>query len=145
MESVWVEPLPSALRREEPPVPKFHWMLRISFVLALSPAAYADETSVKTFDACLGYLKKFLFERQRKRIDWGEVRDRFRPLAEDVEGGEEMQDLLNSMIADLDVSHASVMEREVYQGLQAELDNERVYTHGMLLEESQTGTCFVRR
>ena len=48
------------------------------------------------------------------------------------------------MLAELNASHTTIVDEEVYRSLRAELSNRRSLTHGVLIEESEPGFFFVR-
>ncbi len=112
--------------------------------LATATTTATSEEHVRVFDTCWRLVQRFFYDRDLNGLDWKEVRERYRPRALEADDGQELRRILQEMLAELDASHASVMDREVYRDLQAELDNERTWTHGLLLEETRPGKLFVR-
>jgi C-terminal processing protease CtpA/Prc len=124
--------------------------MRAAFVLLalllagpVTRAAPSPET-LKTFDACVRFVRNAPHNRARTDVDWEALRRKWRPLADATEPGEPLRDLLNAMLATVGASHTAVLDREVYEGMMAELQGQATPTFGLLLEETGAGTLFVR-
>ena len=108
-----------------------------------SAAAISAET-LKTFDACLRFVRQAPHNRARTDVDWEALKREWRPRADASEPGEPLRELLNGMLATLGASHTAVLDEEVYDGMMAELQGKETPTFGLLLEESQPNHLFVR-
>jgi C-terminal processing protease CtpA/Prc len=112
--------------------------------MLLAAVASASEETLRTFDACRAAVEKHFYDKQLHGVDWDAIVARYRPLADRAAPGRELRGVLQRLLAELDASHATILERDVYVALMAELRNRRYPTCGVLLEESRPGEIFVR-
>lgn len=110
---------------------------------AVAAPLFSAET-LRTFDACLRYVRSAPHNVERTDVDWERLRREWRPRADATAPGEPLRVLLNEMLATLGASHTAVLDEEVYDGMMAELQGRESPTFGLLLEEMRPGRLFVR-
>jgi carboxyl-terminal processing protease len=142
------EPVPPRAA-DVPPSPLRAPLVRalLAFVAICARAPFADALSaetLKTFDACLKFVRNVPHNRARTDVDWDELREKWRPQADAVEPGEPLRDVLNRMLVEVGASHTAVLDPEVYEGMMAELQGRPARTFGVVLEEMRPGHLFVR-
>ncbi len=113
-------------------------------VLLLAVGARASEETLRTFDAMKGHVERHIFKGALDGIDWDALCRRYRPLADRAKPGLELHGVLNRLLAELKVSHATILEAEVYGVLWNEVFGEPAPTWGFMLEETVPGHLFVR-
>lgn len=116
------------------------------FVIA-SPSLAAPvvgELETKTFERAWSLIDRYFYDEDKNGLDWEAIGDRYRPEAEAAETREELRDVLQRMLAELGVSHCSVLDGEIYRGMMAELANQRAPTFGLLVEETTDDRFFAR-
>jgi len=113
-------------------------------VLLLAVGARASEETLHTFHAMKGHVERRIFKGALDGIDWDALCRRYRPLADRAKPGLELHGVLNRLLAELKVSHAAVLEAEVYGRLWSEVFGKPAPTWGFMLEETVPGRLFVR-
>lgn len=119
-------------------------MLAASLLLAAAAPAFAGDLELKTFDAAWRAVDHDFYDPDHGGLDWDEVGERYRPLAQSADSSEAVHGVINSMLAELGASHTSLVDGDVYRGMMAELNNKRTWTFGLLIEETLRGRYFVR-
>lgn len=106
--------------------------------------AAAEASPLDIFDACWETVRTRFYDSQLHNVDWFDVRQRYRPRAARTEPGRPMRNLLREMVAELQASHMTILHPEVYRSLSHELQNRRTWTHGVVIEETESDRFFVR-
>jgi carboxyl-terminal processing protease len=126
------------------PTPR-RFLLVAALLCARPPSAPAfSAETLKTFDACLRFVRNVPHNRARTDVDWDELRTKWRPQADAVEPGEPLREVLNQMLVEVGASHTAVLDPEVYEGMMAELQGKSAPSFGVVLEEMRRGQLFVR-
>ncbi|MEE8105953.1 MAG: S41 family peptidase [Planctomycetota bacterium] len=118
--------------------------MRLLLLLLLAVGARASEETLRTFDAMKGHVERYTFKGAFDGIDWDALCRRYRPLADRAKPGLELHGVLNRLLGELKVSHAAILEAEVYGVLWNEVFGKPAPTWGFMLEETVTGHLFVR-
>jgi carboxyl-terminal processing protease len=114
----------------------------VGFLPASAPARSAE--TLKTFDACLKYVRNVPHNRARTDVDWDGLREKWRPRADAAEPGEPLRVMLNEMLVEVGASHTAVLDPEVYEQMMSELQGRASPSFGLMLEEMRPGQLFVR-
>ena len=118
--------------------------LLLAFLLPAAALRAASEETLKTFDRCWSTVQKRFYDRDLHGVDWEAVRDRYRARAADAEPGDELHDLLREMLGELNASHTTILEADVYKMMMAELGNKPGPNCGVTLAADERGRLFVR-
>ena len=124
--------------------PGLRLLLAAALLGLVSLEARADEAALRTFDVCWSRIKGGFYDRDLHGLDWQEVRERYRPLAAAAVGVDETTEVLTAMIAELEASHCTILDGDVYEAMLSELAGRRSRTCGVMLEEAREGELFVR-
>lgn len=111
----------------------------VSDLQAAAPRA-EDGRPEKVFEEVWRTVRDHFYDREYSGLDWDEVAERYRPLVRRSRGGRPLHRLLNRMLAELGVSHAVVVEREVFRDhIRAEFRNRKVPRAGLSLVRLDEG------
>ena len=80
----------------------------VLLVLGLLQPGYASEETLRTFDACWHAVKQSFYDRELHGLDWGQIRQRYRPLADRARPGAELRAVLTRLLMEL---KASIIKR----------------------------------
>lgn len=111
---------------------------------AVPAAHFAGELETKTFERAWSLIDRYFYDSDHNGLDWDAIGEKYRPEADAAESQEEIRDVLQRMLAELGVSHCSVLDADVYRGMMAELANKRTETFGLQIEETQPGRFYAR-
>jgi carboxyl-terminal processing protease len=118
--------------------------LALGFLAARAPPLRASEETLRTFDTCWKRVRALPRVAQREDVDWSELLREYRPRADAAAPGGELRELLNELIGRIGISHTAVLDRATYRGMMNELAGRPTPTFGVLLEEMEPGSLFVR-
>src|SRR5262245_17460844 len=108
-------------------------LLAVAAFCAQFPSAHAfSAETLKTFDACLKFVRNVPHNRARTDVDWDELRSKWRPQADAVAPGEPLREVLNRMLVEVGASHTAVLDPEVYAGMMAELQGKTTPGFGLV-------------
>lgn len=111
---------------------------------AVSAALVPGELETKTFERAWSLIDRYFYDSDHNGLDWDAIGEKYRPEADAAESPQEIRDVMQRMLAELGVSHCSVLDADVYRGMMAELANKRTETFGLQIEESEPGRFYAR-
>lgn len=118
--------------------------LVISLFALSSPIVVASDKNLRTFETCWRLVRDRFYDSNLHGVDWQRARLDFRDRAAAAPSRQELSAVLNEMLATLKASHTAILEPDAYRHMNAELNNERLLTVGLELEEGDPGRYFAR-
>ncbi|MHC4225078.1 MAG: hypothetical protein ACYSUN_13890, partial [Planctomycetota bacterium] len=82
-------------------------MLRLVPILLLLLSATSRGEGLATFDACWRLVRRHFYDKELHGLDWDAVRRKYRP---EAARAVEPRPVLERMLAELDVSHAAILD-----------------------------------
>lgn len=104
----------------------------------------SQKANVEVLDAVLEHIREGFYDKEFGGHDLDDMRRRHLHDVVNAEPGEDLHDVIREMLAEFEVSHLTIVERETYATYFApEFENRKVLQCGFTLAEQRPGAYFV--